>query len=448
MAKVVFQKRTPTDTTGYLFIRHIQAGKRKLISLDTKLSESHFKEFFVPKQQQFRPTSIIDYRTINTIIDKHINDNVFDIVLPVAVESFLTFFESQIAHIFNPSSRTDYAQNHVKLTAYLTEINRLDITFEEIDTTFLVKYKKWLIDIKGNNPNTVSHHMTILRSMLNIASDDKSIPFVLDRRTFKKMISSTTPAKKQLPKMNDIKKLMSLSPTDKYYFESNMFLLGISLGGLRFNDLLFIRYSDFQDNHIRLIASKTKKPLSIPHNSQIIRVLAKILLVPSTNDITYHHIHHPNFVKTVTPIEDYRDFQKYDSKSQQEQLKKTVLSLIRSQKQSDFLFKDFIDTGIFDSYTKMIHMTDEQHQKYGIKRTRYNEILSKICEVHQLSITKMSSHFSRYVAVMILLENGMDFLKISKILQHAKIQQTIDYIKNNYDEAYLSEMTEMMDKSF
>jgi hypothetical protein len=48
---------------------------------------------------------------------------------------------------------------------------------------------------------------------------------------------------------------------------------------------------------------------------------------------------------------------------------------------------------------------------------------------------------------MILIEDGFDFLKISKILQHAKVQQTIDYIKNNYDEDYIKEASQIIGKS-
>lgn len=448
MAKVVFQKRNKTDAAGYLFIRHIQAGKRILVSLDTKIAESDFKTYFSSKHQQFEPTSTLDFRSINVRIDALISDDVFTPVTPAYTVPFLSYYETQLSLIINPSSRLDYSQNHIKLKKYLGEIDRLDITFKDIDTNFLKCYRKWLYEVRENKPNTVSHHMTIIRAMLNIASDDNSIPFELDRRIFKKMVSTTTPAKKDLPTMDDVKKIMSLTPTDKYYFESNMFLLGISLGGIRANDLFFIRNSDFKDNHIRLVASKTKKPLSIPYNSQIIRVLAKILYVNSGNDITYYNKKLNTWTKSSTPIGNYTDFQKFDVKSQREQLKLDVLSLIHSQEPSDFLFKDFIDTAIFKDYTKMLPMTENQHRYYGIKRTRYNETLIKICKVHNLSITKMSSHFSRYVAVMILLEGGMDFLKISKILQHSKIQQTIDYIKNNYDESYIKEMTEMLDDSF
>lgn len=440
MAKVILQLRKSTDTHGYLFVRHIHGGKRILNSLETKMSFADFDEYFEKKHQCFKPTSTIDFRRLNGLIEANLQANPFADLNPARL---LTFWSSQLITMSNPFSRGDYEQNLVKMTKYLTSINQPDITMHDINIHFVKMYKKWLVEVVKNKPNTVSHHLTILRAVLNMASNSNTINYTLDSVIFKKLISTNVPSKKDLPAMGDVHKLMALPPDSLHYTEVNMFLLAISLGGIRFCDLLFLKYGDFKSTHVRFISSKTGKQISVPFTNQIFTILGKLFGIPTLviKKTVSDYIKDLSKEKTEPTIN-------YNVTEQHAQIKKNVLKHMKSKSDDEFLFHNIMASDLFNDYEKTTPMTDPQKNTYGIRRTRYNETLTKICSVHKLSIVKMTSHFSRYVAVMILLENGMDFIKISKILQHAKVQQTIDYIKNNYDDEYFTEMGGMMNKSF
>lgn len=450
MAKVILKRNKSTDNFGEVYIRYIKNGKQKVFSLNLILSVTDFNNLFIKSDiNQFKKTTRFDYKTINKLINENIHKDVFS--LPTKPDrTLISYFEEQIPLVLNPASRTNYVQTLKNITKYLTTINKLDINFEEIDRDFIKKYKKWLVEIKKNTPNSVSQNLTLVRAMLNIASDDKNVTYKMDNDIFKKMIKRTSTAKKEMPTMDDVKKIMNMKPTDLFYNESNIFLMGVALCGIRANDLFFLKNGDFKNKTVSIIASKTKKPLDIDYNPLIIKVLAKILSIDKDDPLTYTNYigKFYDFVEN-TNDNNYDGFEVLDlgSPDQENFLKEKVLNILKAKDPNQYLFNDFLNSNIFDNYDKILGMNDEQFRKYSTKRTRYNERLAEICKMNKLTIKKMTSHFSRYIAVMILLEEGFDFLKISKILQHAKIQQTIDYIKNNYDEGYLKEASQIIGKS-
>jgi integrase len=450
MAKIILKKRKSTDNFGDVYIRYIKDKKQKVFSLNLTITEIDFNNLFVKENiNQFKKTTKFNYKEINKLIIDNIDKDVFSLPTKSPV-TLISYFEEQIPLVLNPATRTNYIQTLKNITKYLTTINKLDINFDEIDRDFIKKYKKWLVEVKKNTPNSVSQNLTLVRAMLNIANDDKNVTYKMDNDLFKKMIKRTSAAKKEMPTMDDVKKIMNMKSTDLFYNESNIFLMGVALCGLRANDLFFLKYGDFKNKTVSIIASKTKKPLDIEYSPLIINVLAKILNIDKNNPLTY-----TNYISKLYEFLENSDGNNnnefeplvLNSPEQEKFLKEKILKVLKSKDPNQYLFSDFLNSNIFDNYDKMLGMNDEQFRKYSTKRTRYNESLIKICKMNKLTIKKMTSHYSRYIAVMILIEDGFDFLKISKILQHAKVQQTIDYIKNNYDEDYIKEASQIIGKS-
>lgn len=447
MAKIILKKRKSTDNFGDVYIRYIKDKKQKVFSLNLTITEIDFNNLFVKENiNQFKKTTKFNYKEINKLIIDNIDKDVFSSTEKDPI-TLISYFNKQIPLIPNSSTRVNYTQTLKNLTTYLTTINKLDINFEEIDRDLIKKYKLWLRDVKKNKPNSISQNLTLIRAMLNVVSEDNNIDYKLDPYIFKKLINRTSTPKKDMPTMDDIKKILTLKPTDKHYMENNMFLLGVSLGGIRASDLFFLKYSDFKDDYVSVFASKTKKRFEIPYNTLTIRVLAKILNVKIDN-IPY--IQYVNFeMQEIYPHSQISDlFKEFEINISDDVLKENVLGTLKNQSPNEYILKDFLNTEVFNDYSKITGMNEQQQRVYGTKRTRYNERLTEICKLNKLTINKMTSHYSRYVAVMILIEGGLDIIKISKILQHSKIQQTIDYIQNNYTQEYLKEASAMIGKPF
>jgi len=221
---------------------HIHSVKSKIDNL--------IKEFFVKHSRYPTLEEITELKeeTIKPVYEKKLID-------------FLNEYVQQKKEECKPNTFKAFAQLKVNLSEYL-KLNKLNISFEEINYNFLEEYTKFLIKKKYLN-TTISKRLIVFRQFMGESlargfhSNTKYLTF-----RFKANHSDNEPvtlSKKEL----DSLKALDLSNNKKLERVRNLFLLQSYLG-VRFSDLMNIRDYHIQNDYIVIATQKTSKIVKIP----------------------------------------------------------------------------------------------------------------------------------------------------------------------------------------
>ena len=146
--------------------------------------------------------------------------------------------------------------------------NRLDISFRDIDLTWLKRYEEWL-HARGCKDTTVSQLFRTLRSVFNKAIEQGVIKQeVYPFKRFKLSKLDVSTQKRAITK-EDVQKILALDLSDTcFYMElaKDMFLFSYFGAGINFTDIALLRFADLKDGRIQYIRKKTGKPINFPLN--------------------------------------------------------------------------------------------------------------------------------------------------------------------------------------
>lgn len=420
MATIVLKLKKPNDAKGVLYIQQIKGGNKRFKSLKVEMSKKDF-ECYEKKTKRFSPSKSksFDSKVLNVLINQNIEIDLFEkdeVINDSLIYVWQTYIDNKIV---KETAKENYTNGLKKLNNFLLSIDKKDIKISEIDSITIDRLIKYLLVDKKNTENTASNFFKLFKRILNYATT-LSIPVPdFNFLTNKELGLKKTTKQRIMPNDNDIQLLFNIKYSDKHFYYANALRLSIGLGGLRFFDLFFLKYSDVTTKGIKFIANKTDKPQFIPFNDMIIKCLYNFYKLDNTNS-------------------DY-------TTNSNEQLQ--IVMKYSSENSKKYILHQYIDTTLYDKFDKMKIMSNEEYIFYKKKRDNFNSHLNTLRKHYKLSIPRLTTHYSRYIIVAMLIEKSIkdntsvDMMAISSLLQHSSISQTEAYIKKNYNYEIFEKIT-------
>ena len=156
------------------------------------------------------------------------------------------------------------AQTLKTYSTYLTKLEkfRSPIYFHDITEKFIINYKNWMYEVRNNNENTVNKSLSILRTFVIMAQKAKYIhtnPF--ENITIKKIQGN-----REFLNIEELRRLEQYYEitTNENHRKVLKYFLFSCYTGLRFTDVVNLKYANIQGGLIRLVMHKTKEDIFIP----------------------------------------------------------------------------------------------------------------------------------------------------------------------------------------
>ncbi len=386
--KLILRKHQ-LDQTGHcpLYIRIIKDRKTKFITAGVKLKESEWDE----KKQRVKknhPNSarmnaslsqkvadaegqVADMeRKIKTVSVKKLKEAIKGKEVPNFFDYALKQLE-KIKKTLSYSTYKSYSTHINKLEAY---IKSKDLYFDEISVEFLNNYKFYLANTLKNNETTQRHSIIILGTIFRHAIKEDAIPETM--YPFSKLTLKFSAAKRLFLNKAQIDDLtnLKLGEDKKSIMWRDLFLFSIYAGGLRFCDVLEMKYANYNqaESKINKLIRKTGRM----HQFKIGKVAIDIL-------------------------------EKYQNKD---------------AKHDDYLFPILGNKEGYEKYESIRYSETAKYNKLA------NFHLKNMGEKLKLPF-KLSFHLSRHTFATNALNNGMRIEHVSKLMDHSDIGTTQIYAK-------------------
>lgn len=389
MSSIILYKKNKVDEVGYIVLQYTNEGKTKRKSLKFKMTENDFNKTYDKEFKRFKRTTLFDYVRINNLIDQNINLDMFNDIVKYN-NTFLSYFESRKELKTNISTIKSYESSYNLLENYLKSINKLDLRLGDINKDFVLKLQNYLLD-GSRLQSTCKSYFNVFKTILNNAIESNLYNY---SNPFNKVKFKTTVKKKRVLTDADINNLILVEFDNNYFLESRLFLLQFFLNGSRLSDVMMLKNGDILKDEINITMLKTKQSLPVEMSNEIMRLLYEVLFKSH-----------------------------YRNSNDAERLFR-YLSLNRK----DYLFKEYINSDIFNEYDKKNHFTLPQYKHYKVLISKYNGGLKKLCENRGLSEI-VSSHNARHTFTnqMLKLDN-VNVNDIRMMLGHSNLQTTQSYI--------------------
>lgn len=142
--------------------------------------------------------------------------------------------------------------------------NRL--TFQDIDQTFIKKYKAFCSIYLEHKTRTITNQLIFIRTLFNIAIKEGIIneeiyPFANEKE--KIWIKSTSHKIGLTKEEIEIIEKLDLEKESSIWHTRNVWLVAFYFAGIRISDVLKLEWSDFKNDRLYYVMNKNEKPLSL-----------------------------------------------------------------------------------------------------------------------------------------------------------------------------------------
>jgi len=290
--------------------------KQKYYSTGIDLTENEYEKIHSTKPRgKYKETKIklvlLEKNAISII--ENISDfsyNLFEKKFLNPRHNYMNVFDAYEEYIINlrKEGRIGTASSYSCSLGSLKKFTR-ELKFEDIDSEFLRKYEKWMIE-NGNSLTTVVIYLHALRTLVNEAKQLKII--TEEQYPFGKR-------KYQIPSGRNVKKALSLEDVEKIYnhkpprgsFEEkakDIWLFSYLMSGLNIKDIARLKYKNIEGDKLILIRSKTER--TSRHNQKpivaiLIEETKKIIEKWGINPIHPDSYIFPILQKNITPQREY-----------------------------------------------------------------------------------------------------------------------------------------------
>ncbi|QOW10275.1 site-specific integrase [Kaistella flava (ex Peng et al. 2021)] len=280
------------DNTGHypIYIRVIKDRKTKFITTGVKLKVTEWDE----ENQRVKKNHQNSAR-INALLLKKLSDasgmiadserktnNISARRLKEAIKGKPTvnFFEyadtrlNKLALTHSISTCRNYKMDIKKFENY---VNTRDLDFEDITALLLSDYINYLRKVRGNSTNTIIGSLKALSHMFTSANNEDLIPDTLfpfkKIRLKKERGTRTFLDNDQLEKLKNYK----IEWAGKCGIFRDMFIFAVYAGGLRFSDVVSLKWSeyDLKEHRITKTIKKTNRQHQFKVASKASEIIAK-----------------------------------------------------------------------------------------------------------------------------------------------------------------------------
>jgi len=281
-------------------------------------------------------------------------------------------FAEEVAEAYLEEGKIGTYDKNLSIIAKLKEYTAgRNISFQDITPEFLTKYEKYLKTEKGNKTNTVHKDYKFIRKIFNDAYrkdiiDHSVIPFNKYQMKTEKT-ERIFLSEDELTAIENVK----TTPGTRLELHRDMFVFAAYTGGLRVSDMLQIKWKHFDGTNINFTIQKTGTQLSIKLPNKALELLNK-----------------------------------YKPKKKNH------------------------DAFIFPMLSKDLDLKDLRAVDSAISSaTAYiNKNLKTLAETAKLN-KHISFHTSRHTWATRALRKGISIDKVSKLMGHSQIKETMIYAK-------------------
>ena len=245
------------------------------------------------------------------------------------------------------------------------------LLFQEVTYLWIDNYVEYLRTNKKNMGSTIHGNIKELKTVFNEAIKKG----VISPEDFKFKDFSIKQEKPKIEFLEDnereIIEGLPLEPNSNNYYTREMFVFAMWTEGIRISDLLLLKWDDYINGHVLLHTEKNEKPLKIKVPEKGIEILKRMKIANNTSEYVF-----------------------------------------------PFMERYFLKN-------------PDQHRHNGIRSCSLtiNKCLKKLMKADDTRITKsLHFHMSRHTFAVRALRKGISLHIVSKLLAHAKIQQTMVYV--------------------
>jgi integrase len=249
--------------------------------------------------------------------------------------------------------------------------------FDEINPKFLRRFETFLMTKYGNNENTVTNNMKKIRRVFNVARNENLIPIELyPFRNYKmpsKPVNKTKLTAEEIAKIEDLE----LTAGTRMYDSRNLFLFAYYCRGMRFRDVIALKWKNVKGDHLEYEMSKTRKRITLRLIPQAQRILK---LYKGNSDVEKDHF--------VFPFLDAR--------------------------------KDY-------------SVSEYYENQVGAKNALVNKYLSEIKKKADIE-EHISFHIARHSFAQLANKKDIRLLDIKDMLGHSSVDTTMNYLESLGDD--------------
>ena len=199
--------------------------------------------------------------------------------------SFYDVAKAYLHELETNKKLTRLSSDKVRVNHLINFAASKQITFQEIDESFLKRFQSYLRNDRGLSERSVVNNLVVIRTLYNRAIkkgivDRKLYPFGSDKIRIK--FPETEKVGLTVEEVKAIEGLEYLS--QKEYHARNVWLFSFYLAGIRVSDVLRIRWSDIYDGRIHYRMNKNSKLLSLLLPEKVIPILDFYITFKTTGD--------------------------------------------------------------------------------------------------------------------------------------------------------------------
>lgn len=244
------------------------------------LKLSCLSKYWIENKSRVSKSCPNSYR-INLLLDKHENKSnqiIFDFQKNDKILTFIEFEKHLKNNYYNNKSFTVFVQEQIKtqscnfkkgtIKGYKDQLNKLqsfrpEIVFSELTPAFMDAYKQYLIQVRNNNKNTIIKSLLFIKNMLNKALKEG----LINDNPCKSYKLGRIEGNREHLSINELEKLNELlCPGELKSNKANVlrYFLFCCYTGLRYSDILSLKYSDINNDIISIKMHKTEELVRIP----------------------------------------------------------------------------------------------------------------------------------------------------------------------------------------
>ena len=282
--RVELNNKAKSDGTHGVFIRITQIKEMRRLSLNIFVKKSDFKS--KGKWGSWIRPSESNYKGYNNqIVDKIVSlrkqftdeqkkgkspslDEFISIIKNTRTESFLEYYDNEVKRYmkigkYRSSEKHRFIRN--KLKEYVEDtLLKQDLSFDEVNHSFLKNYEVYLKEVKKNHPNTIYTDFRNLRTIFNNAIKEGIVtraqyPFF----SYTLHQQTTYKEKLNLEEISKFEKLVIPSGTYNWHVK-NYWLFSYYCAGIRFGDICTLKWKNISnESRLTYIMSKNNKEVSL-----------------------------------------------------------------------------------------------------------------------------------------------------------------------------------------
>ncbi|MCH8487285.1 MAG: site-specific integrase [Candidatus Cyclonatronum sp.] len=265
----LLKRRKKADGSYPIYIRITKAGKYSLQSTGISVDEKQWNPEKAEVRRNHPKQRVLNSRIqseilklqqlIDTLPDDASLDDIRNSISDSGTDQALDFFA--YAERFIEALKADrmlWPVRHTRVTVgYLREyLNADKFPFEKLDHNILEGFKRYLKDVKGNNPNTVHKHFKSIKKIIKKALLDDLIQINPFDKLEPIKLQKAQKTRLSLDQIQAIEAL-KLQPGSWMDVTRDAFLFSFYNAGIRFGDIVRLKWCHIIDGRLKYNMAKT-----------------------------------------------------------------------------------------------------------------------------------------------------------------------------------------------